>query len=501
MTIQNKSFFKWILGFVERHEALLVILCMVAIFRLPGLFEPNRYADEDIYLTIGQGLRKGLVLYRDIYDNKTPLIYVVAAVAGNVMWFRFILMVWNLVNVTLIYGLAKKLVRNKWAVVLSTVLFAIFSTIPLLEGEMANGELFMIMPVTAAIYLLFTKTGHISQERIKYLLAGILWSIGFLFKSPPAIELFGFVFFYLIYSAHTFSEFRKLVFDKRIWLLALGFAIPIIMSIVYFYLKGVGEIYIRSALLQNISYLSSWGGDSGKSSLLAGGLFTRGILMALALAIIFGLRKRLGTAFGFVSIWTTTALFGAMLSGRPYPHYLIEMVGPMSLLFSMMIFNSKVVRNIVGVGLFGVLVLAVVRYDFWYYKSLPYYVNFVSYIFGQKTKDRFYRFWGENVITNYQVSQYIGMVTDKDDKIFVWGTQPAIYVISKRLPAGKYTVSYHIFDLHAQEEIVETLIKEKTRLIVVDKNEAKFGELTGLISTKYVLTKTFQNISIYQLIR
>ena len=100
---------KKILSFIEKHEALLVILCVVAVLRLPGLFEPNRYADEDIYLTIGRGLARGLVLYRDIFDNKTPLIYLIAMVAGNVMWFRFILMVWNLVNVVLVWKLAEKL--------------------------------------------------------------------------------------------------------------------------------------------------------------------------------------------------------------------------------------------------------------------------------------------------------------------------------------------------------------------------------------------------------
>lgn len=46
---------------IEKNEGLILILLLVAVLRIPGLFEPNRYADEDIYLTLGQGLRKGLV--------------------------------------------------------------------------------------------------------------------------------------------------------------------------------------------------------------------------------------------------------------------------------------------------------------------------------------------------------------------------------------------------------------------------------------------------------
>src|SRR3989344_1749224 len=109
-----------ILSFIEKHEFILILMCAVALLRLPGLFEPSRYADEDIYLTIGQAMKRGSLLYRDIYDNKTPLIYVVAMIAGNVMWFRFILMIWSLGSVGLIWGVAKKLLSNKWGVTLAT---------------------------------------------------------------------------------------------------------------------------------------------------------------------------------------------------------------------------------------------------------------------------------------------------------------------------------------------------------------------------------------------
>ena len=42
------------------------------ILRLPSLFEPYWYADEGIYLTIGNALRRGEILYSQIHDNKPP---------------------------------------------------------------------------------------------------------------------------------------------------------------------------------------------------------------------------------------------------------------------------------------------------------------------------------------------------------------------------------------------------------------------------------------------
>ena len=477
---------KKILGFIEKHEILLIILCAVALLRLPGLFEPNRYADEDIYLTIGQGLAQGLVLYRDIFDNKTPLIYLVAMVAGNVMWFRLILMIWNLVNVSLFWKLAEKLVTKKWGVVLATALFSVFSTIPLLEGEIANGEIFMIMPALAGVLLLLTGNGQITKARAAFFWSGILFAIAFLFKVPVAVEFFGIVLFLVF--------FRKIV-DGRLGLLLSGFALPIVTSLVYFWLMGVGEIYVRSALLQNIAYLSSWGG--GKASILSGGLMTRALILGPALLLVWLNRKKFSLGFGLAWVWLATALFGALLSGRPYPHYLLEIVGPASLLVVLFLTQVSVYTGIFTLGLTLAVMGAVVKYNFWYYQSLPYYQNFLEYRLGRKTQEQYNRFWGGEVAANYEAARYIRKVTKSGDKIFIWGTRPAIYILSKRLPVGKYTVAYHVLDFSAKEEIADQVIKERPKIIGVVANEVEFPQLSGILASNYVLVKEIDGLLIY----
>lgn len=475
---------------IEKNEFLLLILIITVLLRLPGLFEPSRYADEDIYLTIGQGIRRGLILYKEIYDNKPPLIYFLAAMAGSVMWFRLILMFWNLVNVILVYRLSLKLIAKKWGVVLSTFLFSIFSTIPLLEGNIANGEIFMIMPATAAVLLVLSKTGQLKNKKIGYfLLAGILWSIAFLFKAPIAIELFGLLFFILIYQSKTLK-------DKRLWLLLLGFIIPIVLSGVYFGLVSAGKDYLEAALLNNFSYLSSW--EGGRRSILFSGLFQRGVILMLILFLIAGLRPKLGSKFGLMAIWFATALFGALLSGRPYPHYLLEIVAPASILLVLIITRPKVKPLLVGGMLFGMLGFSIYVYKFWYYRSLPYYRNFIEYISGKKDQEDFTNFWGRGVTRNLKVASYVRRITERDDKIFVWGTEPAIYVMSDRLPVGKYTVSYHIIDFDKLAETYELLIREKPRVIIVNEREKyDFPQLKNLLVSGYAPVERFDDMKIY----
>ena len=159
-----------------KYEGLVVLLVLVVALRLPSLFEPYWYGDEQIYLVIGQGIRKGLVLYRDItdYPNKPPMIYLLAAVAGSVFWFRFILLIWNLVHVAVVNLLLKKLFAGKkWLVWGGTLAFVLLTGLPILEGNIANGEIFMIMPVTLAMLLLWKQ---------QYFAAGLMFALGFLFK-------------------------------------------------------------------------------------------------------------------------------------------------------------------------------------------------------------------------------------------------------------------------------------------------------------------------------
>lgn len=494
-----------ILNWIEKHEALLLILSLVVLMRLPGLFEPNRYADEDIYLTIGQGLRRGLVLYKDIYDNKTPLIYLLAALAGNITWFRFVLMIWNVINVFFIWKLAKKIIQGRWGVILSTLLFGLFTTLPLLEGEIANGEVFMILPTTLAIYLLLggghtrgaPNTCHLGcGGEGRFFWSGVFWGLAFLFKTPPLVEMAGVLFFLTIYTAVSVRDFLSRLFDGKIWLLLFGFSLPILLS--FFYFWGVGGIseYINSVYVQTLPYLFSWGG-SREMGLFSGGLITRGLMFLFTLIIIVSAKKKLGDRFGLMTIWFSAALFGALLSGRPYPHYLLQIVGPGAILLGICVVERSVEKRLLTLALFLILLVGVVRYDFWYYKSLAYYQNYLEYLFGNKSKEEYFRYWGEGVLRNQKAAAYIREVTGKNDKIFVWGTEPALYVLANRLPATKYTAAYHIADLEAKEEVWPELVRQKPKVVVVVNNQKGFSALAGLLVTDYALARQYTDLKVY----
>lgn len=469
----NKNFFK-------KNKLILIILALTIILRLPSLFEPNRYADEDIYLTLGQGLKKGLVFYRDIHDNKPPLLYVVAAIAGNVPAFRLILLFWNLINVYFIWLISQKLFKKSSHRLIPTFLFAIFSSIPLTEGNIANGEIFMIMPTTVAVFLLLSKS--------HYFLSGLLFAAAFLFKVPVVFEFATLVFWLTLY------QHKKII---KIVSLIIGFILPIAATIVYYYSVSAGQPYVQTALLQNVGYLSSW--QASSQPFYQSGLFIRAAITLILIFLIYFNRHRFDKKFGLIVCWFVGALFGALLSGRPYPHYLIEILPPIVFLLTYRLIKKNHLTSIFSSLLIFLTIFSLFYYNFWYYKSLPYYKNFIQYSLGKIDKQTFYRFWGDSVITNYQVAKYVQDRTQPDQLIFVWGTQPAIYAISNRLPVGRYTVSYHIADF---DGYIDTITKLKTTLpkfiIYANTPGENFDQLDDLVSKYYFLDNQIDTVLIYQ---
>ena len=182
-----KRVWRW----VKKNEALAWLVVFSVVLRITSWFEPYWYGDEGIYLVLGQALRRGLVFYRDIHDNKPPLLYLLAAVAGGVTWFRVILTVWFGATVVVFYRLMEKLFpKNKLAWYLSTITMILGTTAT--EGNIANAEIFMIGPIMLAMLMALRQTpasAKASAGKRNWLLVGLLMAVAFLFKAPAGADL------------------------------------------------------------------------------------------------------------------------------------------------------------------------------------------------------------------------------------------------------------------------------------------------------------------------
>ena len=445
-----------------------------------------------IYLTMGEAIKKGLVLYRDIHDNKPPLLYIIAAVAGNVFWFRAILAAWSLATIFLFWKLAQALFPSKKPLQkVATIIFAALTTLPLFEGHVANAEVFMIGPIIVALLILFTKKLNFKN----LFFAGTLFSAATLFKFPAAFDFPVILIFWFI-----FLDFKRLWRDfvKKSIPLIIGFSIPIALSFLWYFLRGGLKEYIIAAFAQNIGYLSSWRPGAVAEPFLVknGPLLIRTVVVGLGAFILFWLRKKLSRQFVFVCLWMLLSLFAATLSERPYPHYLIQVVPSVSLLLAMLFTESSMEQVLVLIPL-GLFVFTPVYYKFWYYPTTTYYARFIQFASGKIDRQGYFAKFDGNVNRNYKIAEFIKSSTAPSDKIFVWGDSPPIYALTRRLPPGKYVATYHIIDFSTRQKTIETLEKDLPRFVVLLPDAPEFKELTYFLRENYIFVQDIEGAEIW----
>lgn len=471
---------------------LEIFFAVLLLLRIPSFFEPYYYGDEMIYLSLGEGVRQGLPLYLKLHDNKPPLLYLTAAAAGNLFFFKVILAFWSLITVYGFWKLVSSLFPEKKTLhKVSTIIFGLLTTLPLLEGNTVNAELFMIGPIIFAFWILLTKKNNFKNV----FLSGTLISISALFKIPAAFDILGIVVFWTIFIK---KENLKEFFKKSIYLF-LGFTIPIALTFVWYYFAGAFKEYLVAAYLQNFGYVSSWRPSDIKEPFLIKNapLLIRAFLMFLGFGILFFLKKKLSKNFIFISAWLLATLFAVTLSERPYPHYFVQSIAPVSILFGMLVTLKSIEQSLVVIPL-TLAFFVPFYYKFWYYPTSTYYLRFINFVSKKITRDEYFSTFSKHVPMNYKIAEFLSKSTNKNDKVFVWSNDsPTIYSLSRKLPPTKYVADYHFLDYSSKEYILDTLLESKPKFIVITPNSFEFPELYNFVLQNYYIISEIDSSQIW----
>lgn len=466
----------------------LLALALFLFLRLPSLFEPYWYGDEGIYLTLGQAINQNQLLYRQIHDNKPPSLYYLAALTQTVFGFRLLLLLWMIPTIYVFYLLSKKLSKFYK---LSTFIFLLLTSVPLIEGNIANSEIFMLLPTLICLLLILK-----AKNPTSYFLPGLFLGLAFTLKFPAIAEL-AFLFFFITVTA--LPKF-KLIFS-RLFHLCLGFIFPIFLWGLYFYFFGTLKEFLFASLLQNFSYLSSWTTGSHSGSATQSGLLGRLFLLLLSYFLSFLLyrRKIFNRQLLFLFALFFSSLFGATLSSRPYPHYLIQILPSFTILLTIFPNSSSKTKTVVLLSLFFLL-FTVNKYRFYFYRSIPYYYNFYSYLFHLRSLTDYRSYFGDQVNDAYATADFIKQSTLPEEKIFIWADHPYLYALSQRLPIGRFTVAYHIVDFSGHQETISAIKAKLPRFIIYNfMPDRPFPELDQLLNRYYFLSQKFGSNLIYQL--
>ncbi len=429
---------------------LFAILCGFFILRFPSLFEPYWYGDEGVYQTLGLAINNGSLLYQDIWDNKPPLLYMIYSFFGSDQFtVRLASLIFGLLSIFVFFKLANKIFGITKIALFSTAFFALFFGSPLLEGNIANAENFMVLPIlTSALILLNIKETDETKKTqnrniLLVFLSGIILGVSFLFKIVALFDFAAFLIFAAFFIDGKFlTHIRNKKYEayevKKVLSFILGFAIPIVLTAGFFLTKGALDPFLNATFFSNIGYV----GYGNKFIIPQGLLLIKLLLLGGFIGFLFLKRKSFNATTIFVWIWFAFSLFNAFFSQRPYAHYLLVLLPSFSLLLGLVFADKKFQK----INIFLVILsLLLISKNFGVYgKPIRYYENFLSFITHKKSVSDYQRFFDRITPVDYELASFIRARTRENDTIFTWGNNAQIYKLTEKLPPGRFTVAYHI---------------------------------------------------------
>ncbi len=480
---------------------LVLVLALVFILRIPSLFEPFWYGDEGIFAAVGHGLNKGQMLYLETWDNKPPMIYIyyslIFRIFGESMfWLRLITAIWVTLTSLVVFDIARRLWSDRRGI-LAVLIFGILSSLPVIEGNLALTEILMLLPTSIAFWLILLKNKGLFNnfdDVFVYLTAGAFLCFAFLFKQMA------------VFDAITAGIIILTMQDKpikRAISLTVGFLSVFAVFSLYFLLRGTLSEFIFAAYTYYFIYLSE---GPGLPKYFIVFKILPAVLASGFLFYKFFRHKKI-TLTSAILMWVCFALLGSIFSGRPYGHYLIQMVLPISLLAVSFVRWQKIKVFDLGISILifvsGLYVLnkafGLNNFQGDVLRS-NYYRNFVAFASGEKNYREYSDSFDRNAYKLKSVSEYLTAKGSADQYIYIWGDYSWAYVLADAKESSRYITSFHVRGLpNGADEVIKSLTKNQPKFIVKTPNAiGGFDELDEFIEThNYRLINVIEGSEIF----
>jgi 4-amino-4-deoxy-L-arabinose transferase-like glycosyltransferase len=406
--------------------ALAIVLLTIAI-RLPSLLHPQAIDDEIVYSVIANEMVDGGRPYVDGVERKPPLLFwtyaAVFEVAGKFNWkaLHAVALLWTLGTMAGLYLIAARLFDRATGLI-AALFYSVFQPWAEFRNLAFNGELLMNLPIVWAWAIALRRSS--SRLRPELLLAGALLCAGFLLKQPAAIAAVPLGIYFLLPSYRTSRELARTAPIIHLAMLVAGFfGVLGLVAILLLHQGILGEAFYWTFTSHSIPHV----------------FWRKGILLTLAfigacLPLLFGAAMAYRDRG---SVWVgkdaeRTALFGLLVASaigtaagsRFYPHYYIQLIPPLALLaaphYARLWSRRTPPRHWLLRPPVTYLWLALTVVGF----SISYWVAL-----GSRREPS-------------ETAQYLSANSTPEERIFVWGQMPKIYLEARRRPASRYITTF-----------------------------------------------------------
>jgi len=449
------------------------IFLLLCALRWPLADRPIRDVDESVSALIATSWLEGGVPYRDAIDQRGPVTYLLYAatflVAGknDMLAVHWALLLWIFGACLLVFPFASILSgslrrdadgellpadtapEDPAAGYLAAFLVAIGASTYRRSQMLAfHTEWPIVIFSTLGMLLVFTTLRRAPRRTLpRLLLAGACFGASFLAKQPSVFDGFASGIFLFAWQ---WRERRLLTLEtvRRAVALAGGFFLVLGVAVGYFWAAGALADFYLYFWSYNVDHYTAVVPVAERVRALDPFAHSRHYLTANPLFLMVGVVAALRGIVGYVVagrrvvdarvllvIWLLAAYFGASYSGRNFGHYFIQILVPVSLLSALMLVEAwrglgawPLTSRGLATPARGVFVVAVAVALF-----LPldrFHEDFSLFAARRPAKER---------VAFEGLLDHIARTTRSTDRLFVWGYNPEIYVLSNRRPATRYS--------------------------------------------------------------
>lgn len=433
--------------------------------------------DSSVFRTVSLMMRNGYMPYRDTFDHKGPLLYLINY-AGDMISVDT--GVWVLEYISLLITL---LVLYKTALLAKCssiqAVVSVFTAWALLfvyfeEGNLAEEYAMPFIAIALFIFMDYLMQGIISKKRL--FLCGLCFGCVCLLR----VNMTG------VWVAFCLVVFIKSVYEKQFaellkfvsWFLA-GFSVIIIPVIIWLGMHNSLNAFWLDYVEFNLVYTSSEGGRAFFSAKWhAFFAYVNTVVCVLTIvSTVFLIIKKNRFIYGVYLLYILVNLLTISVSGMTYLHYGMILVPtvvlPVAGVFSYFNENEKSGEMLSFLAIVY-LVCNVIS------------GNWISLIGGMGSlySNRGNKYYSGEVVSMCEVIQNN---TSEEETISVYGNYNILYVVSNRMHATKYSYQYPIGEVYPKimDEYWEQLSEEKPKIIAVQSGRYDESIQTFLDTNSY----------------
>lgn len=327
-------------GEIKKPNYILLIAAAFIIVTLSTtcsfLYKYHSWGDSNIFFTIGKSMLSGLMPYRDLFDQKGPVVFMMHALAALISYKSFFgVYVLQLINafVFMLFAYKTNCLLFKKNNYLNTILFTVLTYTSVAYSIGDSVEEFSLAIIMYAIYMAVKHSiNDTVPSKLEFIMIGITSGLIFWMK----YTIIGFYLGWIIipvYKEVKSKNIKRLLIN--IGYIALGVIITTIPIFVVFGMNGCLGIMLQSYFLENMTSYS--GNNLGILGSIYN-IFFHGLTsilesnMALFIFAVYGLCKLSNRNYlqaGIVSMFLSL-VFTVYFGGR-YMFYYCLILSPFAI--------------------------------------------------------------------------------------------------------------------------------------------------------------------------